>query len=197
VNLFLARHGQTDLNVGDHYQGSSNLPLNDLGRQQARDLARAVPAVVEQVVVSPQLRAQQTAAPLIMQRGLPSLTMDAFRERHFGVWEGKNPTDARALDPAFFDRGGLFSLDEAPPEAEPMAQLIARTGEGLRQVYAAFRDNSVLLVVHGFVIRALRYQLENMEPADLKRMPRPLNGELFHYAPAQVAAWAVRNGLDI
>lgn len=192
MDLYLARHGQTDLNIGDHYQGISDLPLNATGREQAQALERAVPQGVECLVVSPQLRARQTAEPLVTARGLPVWTLDAFRERDFGVWEGLNPEQARALDPAFFDRGGLLGWDEHPPDAEPLPALVQRTGAGLREVYARHPGQTVLLVVHGFVIRALRYQLEGLSPPELKTMARPMNGELFHYSAAAVERWLER-----
>ena len=43
MELYLARHGQTDWNVGDRYQGTYDEPLNARGHQQARELAAALP----------------------------------------------------------------------------------------------------------------------------------------------------------
>ncbi|MDB5973172.1 MAG: Phosphoglycerate mutase [Hydrocarboniphaga sp.] len=189
MELFLARHGQTNWNVGDRYQGTYDEPLNERGHQQAAELAAAVPRRIQQIVVSPLLRAQQTAAPIIEALGVPALTHAAFRERGFGRWEGLTYAEARALDPELFDRGGIFSFDEQPPGAEPLHELVARTGAGLRDVAGRFPEQSVLLIVHGFVIRALRLQLEHLAPGDLRHLPRPMNGELFHYSAERIERW--------
>jgi len=39
------------------------------------------------------------------------------------------------------------------------------------------------------VIRALRLQLEGMSPDELWAMPKPMNGQIFHYPPAHVQRW--------
>ena len=189
MELYLARHGQTDWNVGDRYQGTYDEPLNARGHRQARELAAALPRTIEQIVVSPMRRAQQTAEPVIAALGVPSITHEAFRERSFGRWEGLTYAEARALDPALFDRGGIFRFDEQPPGAEPLQALVDRTGNGLREVAQRFPDRRVLLIVHGFVIRALRLQLEGMSPDELWAMPKPMNGQIFHYPPAHVQRW--------
>ena len=189
MDLYLARHGQTDWNVGDRYQGTYDEPLNARGREQAIELAAAVPRSIEQIVVSPLLRAQQTAVPVIEALGVPALTHEAFRERGFGRWEGLTYAEARALDPELFDRGGIFSWDEQPPGAEPLRDLVARTGAGLRDLAERFPDKTVLLIVHGFVIRALRLQLEGLQPRKLWAQPRPMNGELFFYPADHIERW--------
>ena len=189
MDLYLARHGQTDWNAVHRYQGTYDEPLNERGRQQAIELAAALPRSIEQIVVSPLRRALQTAVPIIEALGVPAITHDAFRERSFGRWEGLTYAEARALDPELFDRGGIFSWDEQPPGAEPLRDLVARTGTGLRDVAGRYADKTVLLIVHGFVIRALRLQLENLQPADLWAQPRPMNGQLFFYPAQHVERW--------
>lgn len=42
MKLYLVRHGQTDFNKGDLTQGSSDIPLNETGKEQARKLAERV-----------------------------------------------------------------------------------------------------------------------------------------------------------
>lgn len=189
MELYLARHGQTDWNIGNRYQGTYDEPLNARGREQAIELAATVPRAIQQIVVSPLRRALQTAAPVIEALGVPSLVHPAFRERGFGRWEGLTYAEARALDTELFDRGGIFSFDEQPPGAEPLRDLVARTGQGLREIAGLFPDQIVLLIGHGFVIRSLRLQLEGLQPGDLWTMPKPLNGELFHYPREHMRRW--------
>jgi broad specificity phosphatase PhoE len=192
MELYLARHGQTDWNIGDRYQGTYDEPLNARGLEQAVELAASVPRTIEQIVVSPLKRAQQTAAPVIEALKVPSMTHSAFRERGFGRWEGLTYAEARALDTELFDRGGIFSFDEQPPGAEPLHDLVARTGGGVREIAQLFPNKVVLLIVHGFVIRSLRLQLEGLQPGDLWNMPKPMNGELFHYGSEQMLRWLSR-----
>ena len=79
MELYLARHGQTDWNVGDRYQGTYDEPLNARGHQQALELAAALPRTIEQIVVSPMRRARQTAEPVIAALGVPSTSRPCAR----------------------------------------------------------------------------------------------------------------------
>ena len=62
-DFYLFRHGQTDMNAAGRWQGRGiDLPLNETGREQARELAAALtPAALEVVFSSPLKRAVQTA----------------------------------------------------------------------------------------------------------------------------------------
>lgn len=194
IELYLVRHGQTDLNIGDHYQGVSDVSLNALGQQQALALLDTVPDTIQQLIVSPQLRARQTAEPLQRARSLPVEVHPAFRERNFGAWEGLSPSQAAALNPEPFAAGGIFRWDWAPEGAETLAQLQARCSAGLIDICQRHAGRAVLLVIHGFVIRMLRYQLQAEVPAAFIGMPRPLNGQLFHYPAATVQRWLQTQG---
>ncbi|MDP9116224.1 MAG: histidine phosphatase family protein, partial [Actinomycetota bacterium] len=62
VTFAFIRHGQTDWNRDDKLQGSSDIPLNEVGRQQAREAAAHLGHGGWQVVVSsPLVRARETA----------------------------------------------------------------------------------------------------------------------------------------
>jgi len=179
MKLYLARHGETDLNIDERFQGISDLPLNARGALQAAALEQALPADIEHVVSSPQQRAYQTAEAVSRVRGLPHTTMVQFRERDFGQWEGLTHAQAQAAYPALWARGGAFQWDEAPPGAEATHEVVARVEEGLRLLVDAQAGGSVLLVAHGFVVRSLRYLLEGVAQADFFVAPRIGNGEFL------------------
>lgn len=193
MELYVARHGQTDWNLENRFQGSIDMPLNPQGYQQAVQLASCVPRSIEQIVVSPQLRAQQSAAPVAVALDVPCLTMSAFRERSFGVWEGLTRDEARALDEPFYDRHGAFSFDECPPEGEPMAMVTARVTAGLRELMARYSSRTVLLITHGVIMRVLRCQLEGLSPQCCARVQTPANAQLIHYPASTVARWAAHD----
>ena len=99
----LVRHGQTDWNAERRLQGSTDIPLNDVGRGQARDAAAVLsPYEWDAIVSSPLSRAAETAdliaegLGLTVSRRVPELT-----ERSFGPAEGMQagPGTGRAADP--------------------------------------------------------------------------------------------------
>jgi broad specificity phosphatase PhoE len=162
LTLLMARHGQTDLNVDDRWQGRIDPPLNATGLAQADALAATLPEGIDVVLCSPLLRARQTAEPVAQRLGLvPRLDAD-FRERDFGVFEGLSGDEALARYPELAARNVAYRWDEAPPGAESVQAVVDRVQAGLERLRAEHDGRTVLLVSHGFVVRCLRYLLDGL-----------------------------------
>jgi probable phosphoglycerate mutase len=141
----LIRHGQTDWNAQRRLQGSTDIPLNEVGRGQARDAVAALSGYQwDAVVSSPLSRAAETAdliaagLGLSVTRRIPELT-----ERHFGPAEGLQAgPELEALRTSDGFRGAESDDDAA--------------GRGLAALEALaeeFRGRRVLVVAHGTLIR--------------------------------------------
>lgn len=101
--LVLWRHGRTDWNDENRFQGSTDIPLNDVGIAQAERAARLLAALSPTAIVSSDLsRATQTAAPLARVTGLIVATDPDLRETNGGDWEGRVGADIRVNDGAVF-----------------------------------------------------------------------------------------------
>jgi 2,3-bisphosphoglycerate-dependent phosphoglycerate mutase len=112
TTIFLARHGETDWNAQDRWQGHEDTSLNERGRAQARDLAARLAETPFEAVYSSDLRrARETAAIVVAGRGLEIREDPRLREIDVGSWqgltnaelEGRERTDGESLD-AFRDR---------------------------------------------------------------------------------------------
>ncbi|WOH18525.1 histidine phosphatase family protein [Paenarthrobacter sp. GOM3] len=141
----LIRHGQTDWNAERRLQGSTDIPLNDVGRGQARD---AVAALSDQhwdvVVSSPLGRAAETAEIIAEGLGLTvSRLVPDLIERSFGPAEGlqAGPELEALRIPGGF-RGGESDDDAA-----------ARGLAALESLAVEFAGKRVLVVAHGTLIR--------------------------------------------
>ena len=189
IHLYLARHGETDFNAQLRYQGSTDMPLNELGWSQARSLAERVPAEVSRIVASPLLRAQQTASLVSQARGLPILTMPEFRERDFGVFEGLTIAETQARYPELFEQKVAQQWSAAPPGGETICEVVARVQTGLLQLEAEHGGESVLLVAHGFIARAVRYLVKRWPETDFYVEPMMGNAEIHHYPALRWEAW--------
>jgi len=176
LTLLLARHGQTDLNTDERWQGRLDLPLNATGLAQAEQLARALPGGIDALVVSPLLRARQTAEPVVRARGLvPRFDAD-FRERDFGIFEGLTADEAAQQFPELVSRNVAYRWDEAPPGAEATRAVVDRVERGLAQLRAVHDGQTVLLVSHGFVVRCLRYLIDGLSDEAFFEAERIPNG---------------------
>ncbi|MFP8778334.1 histidine phosphatase family protein [Hydrogenophaga sp. RWCD_12] len=177
--LLVARHGQTDLNIDERWQGRLDLPLNATGQAQARQLARDLPAGIDAIVASPMQRARQTAEPAAQRWGLP-VSFDAdFRERDFGVFEGLTEAEAAVQFPELIARPAAYRWDEEPPGAESTRAVVDRVARGLQRLREQHEGRTVLLVSHGFVVRCLRFLIDGVNPADFFTAPRIPNGSLL------------------
>lgn len=91
MQVYMVRHGQTDWNAAGLLQGSSDIPLNDVGRAQADATAQALAQVLPPhttVVTSPLTRAYDTASTIATALETTAVVEEGFRERAYGEWEG-------------------------------------------------------------------------------------------------------------
>jgi len=159
TTLILVRHGETDWNRDRRIQGSTDIPLNDTGRQHARDAAAALrdqlgPDAPVVVVASDLSRARETAEIIAGDLGLRvSRLYPDLRERAYGEAEGISADE-------FLARWGDWHSAEVPG-AEPWRQLRIRGLRALRHVVRDARREtapvaaSVIVVTHGAMIREL------------------------------------------
>ncbi len=152
--LTLVRHGQTDWNLDRRIQGSTDIPLNDTGRADARWAAGQLGGSRHHAIYSsPLARARETAEIIAAEIGLdgPVLVPD-LREREFGVGEGMLVADYLA---SFGD------WDAEVPGAETLGDVADRALHALDRIAVDARRRSapvaesVIVVAHGGVIRAL------------------------------------------
>lgn len=143
--ICLVRHGETDWNAQGKIQGRTDIPLNELGKQQAKECRDFLSQSNWDVIISsPLKRAKQTAEIINEGLHIPLIEMEEFQERSFGDAEGM-PLDERIRK--FPDRNY--------PNQEERSDLQARLLKGIKQIHSTYRDKKVLLVAHGAVINAI------------------------------------------
>ena len=148
TTILLARHGETDWNLGRRVQGHSDRPLNETGRAQARALADELEGEPLDAVYSSDLaRAYETALIVAERKGLPVTAVSALREKDFGSWEGL--TDHEILIRFPDARRGQWG------DGETHDEMAERVVAALRRIARAHPDERVLVVAHGGPLRAV------------------------------------------
>ena len=95
--IVLWRHGQTAWNMEGRLQGQTDVPLDEVGREQAQTMARLLAALEPSVIVSSDLsRAMDTARALADLVKLDVVLDEGLRETFVGTWQGL--TDAEIRD---------------------------------------------------------------------------------------------------
>lgn len=177
VTIYFIRHGQTDWNAVQRYQGQSDIPLNDTGRAQAARNGTVLGAHLGarigtiDYVASPLSRTAETMRIVrANMRLIPGdfRRDDRLKEQHYGHWEGKLWSELPQVDPEGFAARELDKWNWRPRGGESYAMLSERIGGWLSSV-----TEDVVVASHGAVSRALRGLVIAMEAEELARLEVP------------------------
>jgi broad specificity phosphatase PhoE len=164
----MIRHGETDWNRDNRFQGHADPPLNETGRAQALTLACGIQdEQFSAIYTSPLRRAHETAAILGAQLGLEPIREPAFMEVDVGSWSGLTRTDVEARFPAGFAR--WLEYGHGWDDGETYDELGARVVAGLLAIAARHEDAAVLAVTHGGPIRSALAAAEHVPFEEARR----------------------------
>ncbi|MEX1079063.1 MAG: histidine phosphatase family protein [Homoserinimonas sp.] len=144
MTIAFIRHGQTDWNAAGRMQGSSDIPLNEIGRQQAHDAVDVLAGTEWDIIVSsPLSRARETAQIIADDLGIRlGRSYELLNERHYGEGEGLTTAE---IDERWADR--------QYPGLEPLGSVVARGRAALQQIADEYPGKNVVIVCHGTIIR--------------------------------------------
>jgi len=167
TTIVLVRHGETDWNRDNRFQGHADPPLNDTGRAQARSLASELSAQsYAAAYTSPLRRAAETAAILADELSLEPVADPALKEVDVGSWSGLTRTEVEERFPAGFAR--WLDYGHGWDDGETYGELGARVVSGLVRIAARHDGGDVLAVTHGGPIRSALAAAERV-PFDVAR----------------------------
>lgn len=156
MKLYLIRHGETDANSSFRFQGQTDTPLNENGRQQAQLLAQHFKDIpLDKIYCSPLQRAAQTAQAIAQVKGLALQPVDGLKEIAFGEWEGLSydqiKTQGRGEIDDFFRNPALCHV----PGGENFTDVAARVQPIFDECLREMEDKDIAIVAHGGIIRVL------------------------------------------
>jgi probable phosphoglycerate mutase len=162
TDFLLIRHGETAWNRDLRFQGQLDVPLNDMGLQQAQRLkTRMAQALAEwqdqgrvptRLISSDLLRAQQTAEPVAEALGNSCILDTGLREQCFGMFEGLRSPEIQAQHPDAWRRWLAFDADDAVDGAETTRAFHARVMAALQALADQYAGEHVVVVTHGGVL---------------------------------------------
>lgn len=170
--IFFVRHGETDWNRDGLIQGSIETDLNETGHAQAKAVADLLAFRRHewdefQIVVSPQKRAQQTAAHILHALGRKDSGTDArVRELGFGIWEGKPFWELKASPVYPADPEARYFW--RPAGGESYEDGVARVNGWLTTL-----TQPTLVISHGAVGRCLMGSVAGLGPRELVSLRTP------------------------
>ena len=153
MNLLLIRHGQTNWNLEQRFQGQSDIPLNETGRRQAQALAERLAAETFDAVYSSDLQRATETAKIICASQIHS--DPRLREVNFGDWEGLTYDEIKVKYPETLAAWESDIFKNAPPSGETLEQLAIRVQSMLDELREKHEDQNILIVAHGGVLQTL------------------------------------------
>ncbi|HUI27081.1 MAG TPA: histidine phosphatase family protein [Candidatus Kryptonia bacterium] len=160
--LILVRHGESEGNRDRRFTRTTEVPLTDRGRAQARAAAALIRArfAPARVIASPFARARETGEIIAAALVLPLDIEPAVREQHLGRLMGE-PYDSVLHDPTF---DPARRWEWRPPGGESLVELQTRVAPALDRIAQAHAGREVVVVAHaGVIMAACAYVLGTWE----------------------------------
>jgi broad specificity phosphatase PhoE len=187
TTLILARHGETDWNRENRFQGHADPPLNELGRRQSAELAESLAgAGIARVYTSPLRRASETAGIVADRLGLEVELVAALREIDVGSWSGLTRDEVAARFPEEYARW----LERSPhgfANGETYDELAARVLPAISALADRDPSATVLAVTHGGPSRVVQAHAAGIDYVEARRRETVL-------ANCAVCCFAVEDG---
>lgn len=156
TTLCFVRHGQTEWNNQKRIQGRVNNPLNDNGKNQAKDLGNYLKennSDWDLIVSSPLSRAYETAEIIhdILDMNTPIITENDFMEREFGDCEGASITKELFVDIVADNINNM----------ETSKEIQNRVYNATIRIANKYLGKKILIVAHSHVIKGLLTKLDS------------------------------------
>lgn len=162
--LYIVRHGETDWNRKKLLQGRKGVGLNSDGIAQTQKAAKFFNTLDIDAIYSSNLhRAKQTARIIYTKKNLQVKITDKLQERAYGMFEGM---DLEGIQNKHFPELSHLSIPEfwpqleEHPEVESYTQIIERIIPYIQKVAASHKKQSIILVTHAGILRALLVYLK-------------------------------------
>ena len=172
--LYLVRHGQTDWNLQRRIQGSTDIPLNDTGREQAARAGRLLARRHWDVLASsPLARAYETAEIIGADIGLGTFgppdieIVPDLVERAYGEAEGLTDDELERRFPG----------DTPVPGRERRTEVATRAVAALVSLGERHPGAAIVVVAHGGLIRSV---MNAVAPGSLLHTGIPISNGSIH-----------------
>lgn len=150
VPFYFVRHGQTDYNKDNKIMGQIDIPLNEVGLEQAQTVAKSIARLeISHIISSPLKRALQTSEIIASTINKPFIVIDELMQNHLGIWEGRSKEE-------FLNETGIENLFEHwkmggdIEGAESWINFVSRISVGLSSALTKtmHHENPILIVGH-------------------------------------------------
>lgn len=156
TEFWVVRHAESSWNAQGRYQGQTDVPLSELGRQQAAALAERLRGQSFDAVYSSDLERARATAEVIAASlaGAPAVQLEAgLREIQVGQLAGLTAAEIAERYPDYLAALRADPWHTARPDGESMCDLFARSRAIFGRLSERHRGGRVVVVTHGGLVR--------------------------------------------
>ena len=167
--LLLVRHGETEWNRQQQFQGQIDIPLNENGKKQAQQAAEFLKDIqIDSAVTSPLVRPKETAEIILQPHPEVKLQLDdRLKEIAHGLWEGKFESEIEQAFPGMLQKWKTAPETVQMPEGENLEDVWNRSIPAWQAIVASTPPNTTCLVVaHDAINKAVMCHLFGLGPPE-------------------------------
>ena len=155
AEIIIARHGQTEWNVGEVFRGTIDIDLDETGTKQAELLAEYLSLrEIEAIYSSPLRRALRTAQAIARRHNLEVQVAPGLVDLNFGRWQGRSHQEVRSEYRELYEQWMKSPHRVTMPDGESLDD-VRRRVLGLVDEVIARHKGRVVLVSHRVVNKVL------------------------------------------
>lgn len=186
TRICVVRHGETDWNIAGILQGWIDVPLNERGREQSREMAATFATWgFSRVYASPLRRSLENAAIVADKLALaPPTAHPGLKERNFGDIQGVPKAELAELNPLLLEQ--ILKRNPAAefPEGEAMDEFAVRVLAAIREIGERHGGERVLVITHGWTMDVVTREVGGLARNAILHH-KPKNGECLWLEASQ------------
>ncbi len=164
TRLFLLRHGETQANIEQRYQGQGESHLSELGLKESEELSKYLSKENFAAVYSSTLsRSHETAKIVAKPHKLEVAKIPGIIERHYGAWENMTFEEIRAKYAKVYESWLLDPGRTVIPGAEPLEKLQERGVTAIEGLVKKHGGKTICVVGHGGMNRTVLFHYMNID----------------------------------
>jgi broad specificity phosphatase PhoE len=147
--ILLIRHGNTKFNKEKIFRGHTDIPLDDVGMDQAEKTGKLLSDIkISSIYCSPLSRAVQTAEKISghQKQQVRIIEEKGFLDLSFGDWEGKSFKEAQEKYPDIYNTWVRTPHLTNIPDGETLAQAKERSWKALTGIVEKYKEKDGLQI---------------------------------------------------
>lgn len=182
TRIIIARHGETDWNVGEIFRGRLDVELNKTGLTQAEALGQHLAGLtVEAVYSSPLKRALDTAGAVAAHHALEVIIAGGLVDFNYGAWQGLTHREVKERYAELYHRWLAEPHLVTMPDGESLDDVAERARQVVETIVAG-HDGTMVLVSHRVVNKVLICSLLGLDNSHFWNIRQDVAGmTVFEY----------------